>query len=195
LQYASGLCYFNVGVSTDPKAPLEILTATTEAAAQSQLETAIMLWFQYGDPVSIHTLAAAASGCYHALGDKKGTPTVIETFIKSLPKKKRPLARAARNFFKHGPERGREKIVFRPEEAELLMLDSIISHEQLFPTRTPLMTCFFARLSYENPRLLEHLSTMRCQQGLKQLEVYEGAEPDRMKFLSEVLPTLRKLRK
>jgi hypothetical protein len=75
------------------------------------------------------------------------------------------------------------------------MLDSIISHEKLFSTRTPLMTCFFATLSYENPRLVEALNSMRSQQGLKKLEVYEGIRPARMEFLGEVLPALQNLRK
>lgn len=180
-------------MSIDPKAPPEVLEVTIKDAALCQLETAILLWFQYGDPVSIHTLAAAACGCYHAIGDRQGMPTVVETFRKSLPKKKRWVTHSAQNFFKHGPERGRPTESFRPEEAELFMIDSTILHERLFTKRTPLMSCFFARISYENPALVKFLNTAREQKGLKELKVYDGIQPDRVKFLGEVLPVLTNL--
>jgi hypothetical protein len=38
-------------------------------AAKRQLETAIRLWFHSGDPVSVHTLAAASHQLLHDLGN------------------------------------------------------------------------------------------------------------------------------
>src|SRR2546430_2547225 len=59
---------------TNPRAPVEVLTATTASVAESQLEEAIRIWFRYGDPAAIHTLAAAANGCYHSVcGGERGT--------------------------------------------------------------------------------------------------------------------------
>jgi hypothetical protein len=46
-------------------------------AAKRQLETAIRLWFFSADPVSIHTLAAAAHQILHDLGKKRGVPTAL----------------------------------------------------------------------------------------------------------------------
>lgn len=183
-------------MSTDPQAPAAILIATTEAVAKGQLEAAIRLWFHYGDPASIHTLAAAANGCYHALGKgHKGTPTSVQVWIQSLSKKDHISVNKAQNFFKHGPERGeRDKLPFRPEHAELLMLDSIISHEKLLSERTPLMTCFFARLSFENPRLAEHVNIKRREKGQPEFVIPEFVEPDRAKYLQEVLPAMTALR-
>jgi hypothetical protein len=179
-------------VSTDPKAPAVILIATTESVAKSQLDAAIRLWFQYGDPASIHTLAAAANGCYHALGrGHKGFPTGVERWMLSLSDKVRVDAKRAQNFFKHGPERNDPKeLRFRPEHAELLILDSIISHEELCPPRTPLMTCFVARLSFEEPPLLEHMNARRRKDGEPELVIHEFTEPDRRKYLQEVLPDM-----
>jgi len=45
--------------SSDPKPPGPFIVYSKQAAAQTQLETAIALWFNYGDPMSILTLAAA----------------------------------------------------------------------------------------------------------------------------------------
>lgn len=182
-----------VPMSTDPKAPPDILIATVGSVAQGQLETAILLWFQYGDPASIHTLAAAANGCYHAAGGNNGTQTSAHKWLRSLRPKDRVAATRAQNFFKHGPDRrtkGETKVRFRTEHAELLMLDCIICHEQLFPKRTPLMTCFFARLTYETPRLLAHINQKRREQGREDFTLHKLVEPDRWKYLQEVLPAM-----
>jgi len=42
-----------------------VIIVTKASAAKSQLETAIQLWFDDADPVSIHTLAVAAHDCYN----------------------------------------------------------------------------------------------------------------------------------
>lgn len=56
-----------------PKVPISKIDA-----AKRQLETAITLYFQNGDPVSIHTLAAAAYDVLHALCKVRG----IKCFFK-----------------------------------------------------------------------------------------------------------------
>ena len=43
-------------------------------AAKKQLETAIMLYFHDGDPVSIHTLCCAAYSVIHTLNKKRNNP-------------------------------------------------------------------------------------------------------------------------
>ncbi|MGI8569030.1 MAG: hypothetical protein ACR2KT_08130 [Methylocella sp.] len=40
-------------------------------AARRQLRTAITLWFNDGDPVSVHTLAYAAYEVIHAISEKR----------------------------------------------------------------------------------------------------------------------------
>jgi len=55
----------------DPLAP-RIIRITKLEAARRQLDTAIGLWFQEGDPVSIHTLAFAAHEILHVICRRKG---------------------------------------------------------------------------------------------------------------------------
>jgi len=52
----------------------KVITVTKASVARSQLETAIKLWFDEADLVSIHTLAVAAHDCYNALGKAKIEP-------------------------------------------------------------------------------------------------------------------------
>jgi hypothetical protein len=176
----------------DPRAPARQLLATVATVAQGQLECAIFLWFNYGNPSAIHTLAAAANGCYHVLGKgHKGMPTMVEAWIKSLPEKQQIAARRAQNFFKHGPHRNDAKdVLFKPEHAELLLLDCVISHEKLFCKRTPLMTCFFKRCAFENPHLTAHVNLARRKQGRQDLIIEQAANTDRMQFLDRELDAL-----
>jgi len=51
----------NTKRSLDPKAPAAVVFVTKKEAALSQIETAIRLWFEYGEPLTIHALAAAAN--------------------------------------------------------------------------------------------------------------------------------------
>jgi hypothetical protein len=49
-------------------------------AAKRQLKTAINLYFSYGDPVSIHTLASAAREILYDLNKKhSGMPIPVKT--------------------------------------------------------------------------------------------------------------------
>lgn len=178
---------------TDPKRPPETVPVTLSAAAQGQVETAIRLWFAYGDVSSIHTLAAAANGCYHAAGGKGG-PTRIQEFIKSLPRSQRRDAFAPQNFLKHGPDRASNlrKIPLFPMYAEMLIFDSIFSHEQLFGKRTALMTCFIMRLGFEMPGLIARFFR-RPREQVRSVFRENVPQLDRVKFLETSLPLFGKL--
>jgi hypothetical protein len=173
----------------DPKVP-DIVVYQKRDAARTQLETAITLWFHYGDPISIHTLAAAAHGCYRGMAATIKQPTVIETWKKSLSKNDRKLANKTQNFAKHAntdPD-GIDQLL--TAHAELLILDSIVTHERLFRSRTPLMTCFFARLTFENPRLTECINLARLKKGIQDLVGDEFVEWNRVEFFNRELPAL-----
>ena len=115
---------------------------------------------------------------------------MIQKWIQSLSKHDRKAANRVQNFFKHGPERGDSKMLpFRPEHAELLMLDSVMCHQRLFHDRSPLMACFFARFAFENPDFVDHINRERREQGREDLIVDKLADRDRVNFLNEFLPS------
>ncbi len=65
--------------------PTAAIIVNKELAARGQLHTAIALWFSYGDPVSIHTLAAAAQGILQGLAGKDHQPPHMRKWIKNFP--------------------------------------------------------------------------------------------------------------
>ena len=74
-------------------------------AAKSQLATAIRLYFEDCDPVSVHTLVMAAGEIIDRLCESKGASAVRGDFLAVIvPERRKEVGHAlnkARNFFKH----------------------------------------------------------------------------------------------
>ncbi len=132
------------------------------------------LWFNAGDPVSIHTLAAAAQEVYSCLaGDK--------AYLKSFIQASLPEAHSVQNFCKHGPDRnGPKSVRLATRTTELLMLDSVISHEAINGDGTHLMGVYVKRLKQEIPFLDIHLLKAGTEVGIN---VDHLADRSRSEFL------------
>jgi hypothetical protein len=135
----------------DPKAPDKVLTLSKVSVAQSQLATALTLWFHYGDPISILTLANAAHDCYSALGGHAGKPSPYQTWLNAQSRSFKERVRYMQVWVKHGKKHLTKKARYMPIVGELLMFDSIECHSNLFGTKTHLMLLFIARWVVENP--------------------------------------------
>jgi hypothetical protein len=129
---------------------------TKKSAARKQLETAILLWFNNSDPISILALAAAANNCYAALAAHIGKSSFFEMWLRQQSKGFQDQAREVRNFIKHGHKNMKGRVRYSPRLAEMLMVDSVVCHENLFPQRRlpPLMRLYFARFALEHPRIV-----------------------------------------
>jgi hypothetical protein len=99
-------------------------------AAARQLDTAITLYFQEGDPVPIHTLACAAHQVIHNINRHSDGPELLFDVLSS-EKGNRQISKALLhkqyNFFKHAdsdpcPHCG---IRFKPKLTEIFMLSAI----------------------------------------------------------------------
>ncbi len=94
------------------------ITISKMDAARRQLKTAIRLWFEEGDPVAIHTLAAAAHEIIHRKFRDKGLRGL---FFDSLLIKKEMRGEWAKaikkhaNFFKHAGQKDETTIDFNVE--------------------------------------------------------------------------------
>jgi hypothetical protein len=142
----------------DPRAPPGVLIYSKVGAAQTQLETAIWLWFHYKDPMSIHTLAVAANEVYHGIARLDGLPTIYGAWKSSLETDDRNVMNQSPNLAKHTNRDGADPLEKEPlivRAAEIMMVDCINVHEKRFHQRTALMDCFFARFGAENPRFPE----------------------------------------
>lgn len=92
-------------------------------AAQRQLRTALYLWFNDRDPVSIHALLAAAHEIIHRLYRNKGLSNLM--FDSDLVKDefRGDFARKikeAPNFFKHASHDSGETCIFNPKVNDVL---------------------------------------------------------------------------
>jgi hypothetical protein len=178
----------------DPKAPhpdlkrrhrAPILTITKTTAAQRQLETAISLWFNSGDPVSIHTLAVAALDCLHAIGTPLGKPSAVAAWTEAQSKPARERIKAAQNFFKHGFRDINGQINYDPTHGETLLSNAALTYQQIFGSSSPLMQAFQLRFAVSNSR---HFLKIFSDNGLDQSGVERLANLSRREFLKEVLP-------
>ena|SRR5436305_13488939 len=81
----------------------ECLKISKLDAARRQLETAILLYFNEADPVSIHTLAAASHEILRDLSLHIDSPMLLERSFESLPEELRSrihnAMRLPQNFF------------------------------------------------------------------------------------------------
>jgi hypothetical protein len=127
-------------------------------AAKRQLETAVRLWFYSGEPVSIHTLTAAAHQVLHDLGKAQG----IRSILRELPEKVRPefqkklreLLSRYENFFKHAERDPNALLDFNPEATECYLLDAVCTYESITQEVTPILSAFKTWMFMHNPDLL-----------------------------------------
>jgi len=161
----------------------EVIVVTKESAAKSQLETAISLWFDYGDPVSIHALTVAANECLHAIGKPMGKPSAVQDWIKLQPKKVQKEMTAAQNFFKHGHRDRDQAFRYQPMHGEVLISDSVMTYQDLFGEVTPLMRAFALRFVVTNAGAFLRVF---LNEGIDEEEVEKLAKLSRPEFLTEV---------
>lgn len=126
-------------------------------AAKRQLETAIRLWFFCGEPVSIHTLAAAAHQVLHDVGRKRGTATMLRGLPGVRPDAVDQLTRLIsryENFFKHADRDGSAALDFNPEATEMFMLDAVLTYEALTKESVPILATFKAWVFLQKPQFM-----------------------------------------
>jgi len=134
-----------------------VLTVTALDAARREIETAITLWFQDGDEVSIHTLTAAGHHVCHDLAKKKGMKSPF-FFNMDLVKPEfhdeyKQIVCRAENFFKHAQRttNARSKLTFCPEVTDAYLLDALELFHMLHGSSTPLMMAFRLRFTLSHP--------------------------------------------
>jgi hypothetical protein len=166
------------------------MTVTKKSAATSQLETAITLWFNEGDPISIHALAVAANDCLHAMGKMAGKPSHIQTWLKSQPTGFQKRMAYTQNFIKHGFKDLHGKTSYDPIHGDVLMMDSVDCYTHLYGKKTPLMSAFFLRFALENPGFINLKENMPSL--FESGDAANLAKLSRRQFLEKFLPALNR---
>ena len=158
-------------------------------AARRQLETAIRLYFAEGDPVSIHTLTAAAHQILADLSKREGgSPTITDTLLSFVGSKKRAEARRhiarAENFFKHADRDSRGVLTFDPGLTELLLLQACTRYRELSGELVPVLAVYQGWMFVGPWAALVDVTPDRTIEGFRSM--YKGAT--RQSFFAQALP-------
>lgn len=135
------------------------ITITKLDAAQRQLQTAVLLWFTGGDPVSIHTLAYAAYEIIHAVS-KRMNPNRRDLLFDSLVVKDEHrgdfnfVLKKHANFFKHGNKADETEIDFYPVASELFIMFSILGLSSCGAVRSDEEVAYLAWIQIHHPEFL-----------------------------------------
>ena len=113
-----------------------LIKITRLEAARRQIETAIGLYFENGDEVSIHTLSAAAHSIVEALCKKAGRPqmfkdAMLETIRPEHRKTVNNLMRRPQNFFKHAGTMQVDEIEFARGADDWVLYDATLGYQLL----------------------------------------------------------------
>ncbi len=135
-------------------------------AAKRQLETAIRLYFNDADPISVHTLACAAHGILSDINKKHGgRPMIVSDsrVMDEYKKKVRQKLLEAKNHFKHANNDPDAVIDFNPEVNEYFILDACIKYKELTGEFAPYLIIFWGwfvsgnlRMFSSEPWVMEH---------------------------------------
>lgn len=130
---------------------------TKSEAARRQIDSAIAMYFDEGDPVSIHTLVGAAHILIIDLSKAAGLQSVIDRHIKpEMRWKFEGAIRRPQNFLKHADDDPDETFDFNPHNTELMLFIDIEMFKELVGSATDPMRAFhtyaaatFGRESFE----------------------------------------------
>lgn len=134
-------------------------TVSKVDAARRQLESAITLYFQGGDPIAVHTLACAAHQIVHDINQHKNGKDAPELLFNNLNFKDEFRGLLIKhfhkdyNFFKHAnkdPDPN-GKIEFNPKSTEIFMLFATKGLSYLGVPYSNKMTAFLIYIRIHNP--------------------------------------------
>jgi hypothetical protein len=122
------------------------MIVTKIEAAQSQLNTAIRLFFGNEDPISAHTLAGAASVIFADLIKKEKPEKAWEKHAQDVnkisPGQYYKIARKAQNFLKHAQSDSDKSLDFDGKDTETLMMFAVMNCAELLGTLSMEMSVF-----------------------------------------------------
>ena len=127
-------------------------------AARRQLETAITLWFNDGDPVSIHTLACAAYEIIHVVSKTKNrwqdllfdSLVIKDEYRNEWTKRLKEPA----NFFKHARNDPDGSLDFDPAVSEGFILFALVGLRDIVKQMSRTEAAYIWWLHFHRPDLL-----------------------------------------
>jgi hypothetical protein len=156
-------------------------------AALQQIETAIILWSEYKDPVSIHTLAHAAYQILYDLNKHQNGPCMTpdsDLVNPAMLKDWKKSWKEWSNFLKHAEKDHNKTISFNPDINDMLLVDVVSSFSRITKKTSPTLQCFFTWMVVHHPPLNEVLYNIVVEYDL--IDNILGM--DRNQYFCEYLP-------
>ena len=163
-------------------------------AARRQLETAVILWFHEGDPVSIHTLAAAAYQILYDLNKKRGGDPMMKDAKIIRPECLKECHRIFakwENFFKHADQDPSETLQFPPQVTRTFILDAIAKYNEMAHEERPLFRLFNFYMVFTEPRFFRDDNFVKRFQAEVAPNIPAGIT--KREFFHDFLPSLTKI--
>jgi len=139
-------------------------------AARRQLETAIKLYFGYGDEVSIHTLAAAAYSLIRDINEHRGGEPMLKDlhfFLSDrLAHEFRKYINRPENFLKHADKDVDGMRELEPRWTEALLWEASRKYCEMTGEQNKLMLTFVFWVVERQPKLREQFEKDCASQGL-----------------------------
>lgn len=131
---------------------------TKQNVASDQLATAIWLWANQWDPVSVHVLASAAAEIIAVLHKAKGGMPIRSLMIDNMTGEYRDQVAYALseafNFMKHGAKDPEAVLVFNPAESEWVIYAACVDYLAAFGVASPEALLFLVYMTDQRPELI-----------------------------------------
>jgi len=174
----------------------ESIHVTKLDAALRQLNTAIILYFNSADIVSIHTLVAAAYNILRDLRKDRGADFTMFKDAKQIAdgykEEFRKLLNEAENFFKHADKDPKESLVYYPLTAELLLIDACDAYIRLTGEEPGMVAVFKRWHAILHPNYYDTGAPALAQVARMAQRHYK--ETDRLEFLQNCLVCMARLK-
>ncbi len=139
-------------------------------AARRQLDIAILLYFKDADPVSIHTLTAAAHQILIDISRPEGIrsfmkDSALDIIRKDKAKEYLLMINEAENFFKHAEKDQHTLLKFNPLQTESLLMDAVEMYMQHTNEKPVDMSIFRVWFLLKNPEIVSDEIKKQLQQN------------------------------
>jgi hypothetical protein len=159
-------------------------------AALRQLETAITLWFNSGDSLSIHTLSSAAYQILYDINKHQNGPTMTPDTDIIKPEKQAEWKRALKapaNFLKHADTDPTDTIFFNSAVNEHILFEATIFYSIITKETRPVLFCFHQWMLINESVWFkrEHIDRVKKRVPIDHFRKFEKGE-----FFRKMLPNI-----
>lgn len=170
------------------------LNITKLDAAKRQLESAILLYFNYCDPISIHTLVAASYNVLRDLNEKRKGELMLKDCWQFLDDKEaktfRRQVNGAENFFKHADKDPNGAYKFDPQWSEVLLMEASRKYLQLTQEQPPYLNMFLIWFVVNHQNMFKKIPELARVLAAAKLNAFPQ---DRRQFFVTFLPFATRL--